>query len=97
MQRPRWVKWISLGVTTLAVGVWPVTARTGRTRPSPPLVAVVHEGDSMWTIARKHGDPNRDVRAVVARIMQANHIDPAHLQPGQRLQIPSDCLRPREH
>ena len=42
--------------------------------------------------ARKHADPDLDVRAVVAEMQHANRVDPQALQPGQTLLIPADCL-----
>jgi hypothetical protein len=53
----------------------------------------VQYGDSIWTLARRYGDPRRDVRAVVAEIGRANGVNAAELQPGQRLLIPAECLR----
>jgi len=95
-RRPRWGRWISLGVATLAVGVWPVAARTDRPTAAPPLRVQVQHGESVWTIARRHGDPRRDVRAIVAEMIRVNDVSPAALQPGQCLLIPMDCLDPTD-
>lgn len=91
-RRPRWERWISLGVATLAVGVWPVAARTEKPKASPPLRVQVQYGDSVWTIAKRHGDRGRDVRAIVAEMIRVNDVSPAALQPGQCVLIPADCL-----
>jgi Tfp pilus assembly protein FimV len=56
--------------------------------PSPPLLVRVEYGDSLWTIAREHGDPSRDVRETVAAIRHANGVDPGRLRPGAMLLIP---------
>jgi hypothetical protein len=58
----------------------------------PPLLIEVEYGDSLWTIASEHGDPNRDVREIVYFIRKANDVIPADLQPGDMLAIPADCL-----
>jgi hypothetical protein len=49
-------------------------------------------GDSLWTIAREHGDPGRDIREIVWRIGQANELDSGNLQPGDEIMIPAECL-----
>jgi hypothetical protein len=53
----------------------------------------VQYGDSVWTLAKRYGDPHRDVRAVVAEILHANQVEAAALQPGQQLLIPAEYLR----
>jgi Tfp pilus assembly protein FimV len=58
--------------------------------PRPPCLVCVDYGDSLWTIAREYGDPNRDVREIVAAIRRANDVDPGRLRPGRVLAIPSE-------
>jgi Tfp pilus assembly protein FimV len=88
---------LCLAVGVFGVGAWPVAARTMRSpQPPPPLAVRVQYGESVWTIARKHADPDRDVRAVVAEMLRLNPVDPQALQPGQTLLIPADCL-PKGH
>jgi Tfp pilus assembly protein FimV len=74
----------------------PVAARTTREaqRPlvAPPLAVRVKYGDSLWTIARQYGDPNRDVREVVDAISKENGVEPGRLQPGETLRIPAEYL-----
>ncbi len=64
-------------------------AEEPKPEPTPPLVVEVQYGDTLWTIAREHCDPRRDVREVVAAIRRANGIDPARLRPGSSVAIPS--------
>jgi nucleoid-associated protein YgaU len=52
----------------------------------------VKYGDSLWTIARQYGDPNRDVREVVDAISKENGVEPGRLQPGETLRIPAEYL-----
>jgi nucleoid-associated protein YgaU len=48
---------------------------------------VVHEGDTLWSIAGAvAGD--QDIRAVVDAIRELNGLDDATLQPGQVLRLP---------
>jgi hypothetical protein len=55
-------------------------------------VVEVRYGDSLWTIAREHGDPDRDVRDIVWQIEQVNDVDAGDLQPGSEITIPAECL-----
>lgn len=49
---------------------------------------VVRSGDTLWTIATELA-PGRDPRLVVDALVQANHVDPGALVPGQALVVPS--------
>ena len=96
-RRPRWTRCIALGTVVLAAGAWPVAARGMKPQPTlSPRVVTVAEGDSLWTLAREYGDPHRDVRTVVTRMLQVNDVDPGDLQPGQQVTIPADCLPPQD-
>ena len=57
----------------------PVPARAGM-----PVRVTVHDGDTLWSIAGKVA-PNHDPRAVVARLLQLNHLHSPALVPGQVL------------
>jgi hypothetical protein len=93
MVRP--MRWAALGVGALLAATLPVAARPTRTHTSPRVVAVQH-GDSLWTLARQHGDPRRDVRDVVAEMMRVNAVDPGELQPGSTIVIPAHLLGDRQ-
>lgn len=91
-RRPRWGRWGLLAGVAITLGAVPVGARTERAAPRPPLRVEVRYGDSLWTLARRYGDPSRDVRDIVAEVMRANSISPQELQPGVELVIPAECL-----
>jgi nucleoid-associated protein YgaU len=58
---------------------------SGRRRASQPKSATtykVRQGDSLWTIARRHG-------VSVTRIKEANGLSSSRLSIGQRIVIPS--------
>jgi LysM domain/Family of unknown function (DUF5715) len=55
--------------------------RGGARRGSARAVYRVREGDSLWTIARRHG-------VSVARIKEANDLRSSHLKIGQKIVIP---------
>jgi len=93
--RPRWGRWAAIGAVGIAIGALPAMAQrppAGIPQSSSPLEVRVQRGDTLWTLARAHGDPRRDVREIVARMIEANRVDPGALQPGMTLRIPVDCL-----
>ncbi len=97
--RPRWLRWMLLSAALAILAAFPAVAggRTGdsaESPPAPPLLVTVRYGDSLWTIAREHGDPARDVREIVYQIRRANGLDSADLRPGMQVQIPAGCLAP---
>jgi len=96
--RPRWGRWVLLVALAATPGaLFAAGGRdTARVETKPPLVVRVEYGDSLWTIARRYGDPERDVREVVAAIRRANGVDPARLRPGSRLVVPPNCLPERD-
>jgi nucleoid-associated protein YgaU len=49
---------------------------------------VVRPGDTLWSIASARTGASGDVQELVDRISDANHLQAATLQPGQRLRIP---------
>ena len=49
---------------------------------------VVHEGDTLWSIAARHV-PGADTRAAVDAIQQLNGLRDAHIVVGQQLVLPS--------
>ena len=69
-----------------------VGGREAGAQGRPPLVVEVRQGESLWTIAREYGDPNRDIREIVWQIGRANDLDPGNLQPGDEVAIPPECL-----
>jgi len=89
IRRPRWSHWALLAGVTTAMVSGPGAART-RAAARPPLVVKVEYGDSLWTIARRCGDPNGDVREIVDAIMTENGVDPGQIQPGEVLRIPAE-------
>lgn len=66
-----------------------VTAPTAPAAPAPsPIVHVVRSGDSLWTIAQRHGSS-------VGAIAAANGItNPSRIFAGQRLTIPGTAAAP---
>jgi len=95
--RPRWLRWMLLSGALAALAALPAMAggRAGGAAeppPAPPLVVTVRYGDSLWTIAREHGDPARDVREIVYEIRRANRLDSADLRAGTQLRLPAECL-----
>jgi nucleoid-associated protein YgaU len=59
---------------------------TPRANPMVPSVVTVHQGDTLWSIARSVA-PRRDPRAGVDQLMSVNHLSGAALTPGQILRV----------
>ena len=50
---------------------------------------LVRQGDTLWDICSKINDDREDVRIMIDRTMDRNHItDAGKIQPGQKLLIP---------
>ena len=52
------------------------------------ITITVNDGDTLWAIAKKHNNSNKDIRKVVYEIEQANNIKKCIIYPGQQLIIP---------
>lgn len=55
--------------------------------PAAQRSYVVRSGDTVWDIAG-HVAPAQDPRVVVEQILEANHVNPGSLTPGQVLLVP---------
>ena len=49
---------------------------------------VVHQGDTLWTIASQHRGKGTDIRSLIDQIREANQLDSVLITPGQTLKIP---------
>lgn len=85
----RWRRRVAMGGVLLAAAALPVAARPEGERPTPALEVEVAAGDTIWSLAREHGDPHRDVRDVVTVMLRTNRVRAGDLQPGQVLAIPA--------
>ncbi len=48
----------------------------------------VRSGDTLWSLAREHGNPETDPRNTVYEMRQINNLESPQIYPGQKLQIP---------
>jgi LysM repeat protein len=55
---------------------------------SETTVVYVDSGDSLWGIAREHGDSRYDARDVIDEIQKLNNLPDSTIYPGQKLKIP---------
>ncbi len=92
-RHPRWSRWGLLCVVAGTLSAVPALGRDDRpAQQRPPLLVEVRYGDSLWTIARRYGNPNGDIRDTVWQIHQANDVDADNLQPGTMIAVPAGCL-----
>jgi len=49
----------------------------------------VKYGDTLWNLARKYGNTNKDVREVIYEICKLNNVSAETLQAGQFITIPN--------
>jgi nucleoid-associated protein YgaU len=80
---------ILLALIALVLLVSPLFARSLRSpADSPaPVRVVVSPGDTLWDLARRYGPPDEDLRRVVDRISETNHLTGSLIRPGQVLWI----------
>lgn len=53
-----------------------------------PFEIVVHEGDTLWQIAKQHYGGSDDIRKTVNEIKAYNGLSDSTLHPGQTLLLP---------
>lgn len=75
---------LTIGIT----GFWG-TSQANSSSGAEYHYVIVHEGESLWKIARDTGI-NQDLRDVVERIRQLNNMSQSVIHPGQRLLVPSE-------
>lgn len=81
-----------IGLVALLLGAFSlgrVGSQAATTVPVQPVLqqTTVHEGESLWSVARRVA-PGTDPREVVPQLRRLNHLDGAELQVGQQLLLP---------
>lgn len=89
--RYRWGR-ISLAVIILLVAALGIASGVKALMAEPKYfekVVVVDENETLWDICSRINDDREDVRVMIDRAMDRNHItDAGMIQPGQKLLIP---------
>ena len=69
---------------------WRLLAGAAAPLPAAPMaVMTVQQGDTLWSLAQRHGNPNAYILDRVDGLARANSLSPnAHLVPGQKLRVP---------
>jgi nucleoid-associated protein YgaU len=79
---------LALAVALLSAGLvlsaWLSAPSASAGRPPQPATVVVHDGDTLWSIATRIA-PDRDPRAEVADLQRRNHLVGVELTAGQVL------------
>lgn len=76
-----------LAIAGLAVA--PPSSAPEASTPTTATSVVVAPGDTLWDLALR-ADPQADPRVTVARIVELNNLAGGYIQPGQKLQLPTD-------
>ena len=76
-----------LAVCAALVGLAALSAPGAPAPVRAPHAVTVEAGDSLWAIAARVA-PNRDPRAEVSALQQANHLAGVLVVPGQVLRVP---------
>ena len=87
----RYARLVAVVAFGLAAGAtWRMVKTTGeRTHRSTAWqLVIVQPGDCLWSIARRHGPRDRDLRAVVHEIRRINALSSENLRIGQSLVVP---------
>lgn len=67
-----------------------ISNRVEASTPKPePIRHLVSRGDTLWEVASAVGS-ERDIRAIVAEIMELNALESSVIHPGQVLLLPND-------
>lgn len=89
--RYRWGR-IGLAVVVLPANALGIASGVKALMAEPEYVdkvVVVDEDETLWDICSKINDDREDVRIMIDRTMDRNHItDAGKIQPGQKLLIP---------
>ena len=64
------------------------TVRSGGAVYLPTETVVVHQGDTLWSIAAERTEPGGDVRRTVALIRELNQMEEVGLMAGDTLWVP---------
>ena len=76
-------------VTLLVINIG-VRASFADTEPRAVRTITVQKGDTLWSLAQKHGDPDQYILIRVSALAEANNIGNGRLlQVGQELVVPS--------
>ncbi len=83
--------WLVVGAMVWVAGMG-LRARAaqdrGHLRPVAARRVVVASGDTLWSIASRSA-PGEDPRDVVARIVEANGVDPGRIHQGEVILVPA--------
>ncbi len=78
----------AMGSFALA-GIREATTHSGGTVLSPAVPMTVGQGETMWSLAKRYGDPRMSQLDRLDVLARANGLAPsANLHPGQRLLVP---------
>lgn len=73
-------------VCFMFIAAWPNNIALGEIRE--PKTITVSQGDTLWSITRRHAPKGLDTRDYLHQVFKANQLTSPVIHPGQRLILP---------
>ncbi|SDX17351.1 LysM domain-containing protein [Marininema mesophilum] len=83
----RWSLFCGLFLVPI-IGFWAFIGDSQASKSDSFQTVEVKAGETIWSLAHLYGDPKDDIRKTVDVIQEANQLDTAIIQPGQKLRVP---------
>lgn len=74
--------------SALDLGGTPAPGQAAVEPETPPIRAVVAQGDTIWDLAAPYVPEGMDLQSYVAEVIVHNQVDPGALEPGSVLDLP---------
>lgn len=79
---------VSLMLLLLFISMFFIVVNAKSTSTEILVPIYVSEGDSLWKLADKYCDENKDIRSYIDRIITINNLSDSNIMPGELLMFP---------
>lgn len=79
---------ISLMLLALLISMFFIVVNAKSTSNEVLIPVYVNQGDSLWMLADKYCDDNKDIRIYIDRIITINKLSDSNIMPGDILMFP---------